>query len=120
MATMLAFLPDEIMLVIPLALGCLVMLRLLTVGRAMGILIALIAVLSVIPFLVGILDFLPVWALTAAMIFFAFSLISTLSSVLLGKGVSDYFLGSILHDLLLLPFRAVRWLIFIFLWRTRA
>jgi len=110
MAALLALLPDEVLYLIPFGLGFLVMLRLLSLGRALGILLAFAAIIALLPFVSSLLDRLPLWLLILVVIFFGYSLLRALTGVALGKGVSDQFFGMILHDVFLMPFRIVRWI----------
>lgn len=105
MTTLLAFLPDEAYVLVPVALGLLVILRVLRLGRAMGILGALMIFAFLGPFISAIMGALPLWLLMILGAFFLYGLIHAISGAALGGGVRDQLLGSLLRDLLFLPFR---------------
>jgi len=110
MGALLAFLPDKFLLLVPLGLGILVILRLVSFGQAITILFGLVAMIALVPFVSSLLDCLPFWLLAMILFFFGYSLVKSVSSALLGKGVTDHLLGSILYSVFLLPFRAIRWI----------
>lgn len=105
MTTLLAFLPEETYALVPVALGLLVILRVLRLGRAVGILGSLLAFAFLGPFIAAILEALPLWLLVIVGAFFLYGLIHAISGAALGGGVRDQLLGSLLRDLLFLPFR---------------
>ena len=119
MAALFAFLPDEVLILIPLGLGILVMLKILSVGRAMGMLFVLIAIIASMPFVASIFDFLPVWVLLLLLIFFGYSLVKTLTGAAFGRGVRDHFFGNILYGIFLIPFRIMRWVFLTIFRRVR-
>lgn len=105
MTALIAFLPDEAYMLIPIGLGILVILRVLSLGRAIGILGLLLAFVLIGPFLSGLLEFLPLWALLILMFFFLYGLIHGLTGAAVGEGVRDHFFGNILYGLFLLPLK---------------
>ncbi|MFH1148102.1 MAG: hypothetical protein V1736_10405 [Pseudomonadota bacterium] len=118
MGILLTFLPDEFLILVPLGLGILVILRIVTFGQAISILLGLFIMIALMPFVSSLLDCLPFWLLAILILFLGYSLVKSVSSALLGRGVTDHLFGSILYDLVLLPFRVTRWIFRTVLGRT--
>jgi len=111
MTALLAFMPDEMLVLVPVVLGLLVMTRLIPAGVAFSILISLSIMIAMIPLISSILDFLPLWALILMLVIFGYSIAMSILSVALGKGVTDYFFGRMIYDIFLFPFRLLRWIL---------
>jgi hypothetical protein len=111
MGALIAFLPDEAMILIPLGLGFLVLFRVLSFTRAIVLLAGLCLILALIPFLGGLLVMLPIWALVLMMVLVVYSIARSVSNSALGKGVTDHFFGSLVYDLFVMPFRLIGWVL---------
>ena len=101
----LTFLPDEALILVPVAAGFLVILGLLKPGKAFSIIGGLVLLLILTPFIAAIFDALPLWICIIALIWFGYSIAKALSDTVMGKGVADHFWGSLLFALFCLPFR---------------
>jgi hypothetical protein len=84
MTALLAFLPEEAYALIPVGLGILVILQVLSLGRAMGILGLLTAFVLLGPFISAIMEALPLWVLVVLMVFFLYSITHALFGAGLG------------------------------------
>ena len=99
------------MILVPVGMGFFVILGLISAGRAVGFLCILMAMMALAPFVESLMDTLPLWILIAIGVFFSFSIIHAVASLLLGKGVSDNFLGLLVFELFMAPFRLLRWML---------
>ena len=120
MTYLLAFLPDEFFILIIAGLAFLVMFQIVSIGRALGIIFLLGIIIALTPIISSLMEVLPIWVLILILFCFIFAMIRFVSGALLGKGVSDHVIGSIVHDLFLIPFRIIRWFIQIIARRARA
>jgi hypothetical protein len=107
------FIPEEAMILVPVGLGFLVMLGLIPAGRAVGLLGILVLMLALAPFVESLVDILPLWVLLGILVVFGFSLLRAISSLVLGRGVADNFLGLLVFEVFMAPFRLLRWMLII-------
>ena len=119
MGALIAFLPDEALILIPIGIGFLVVFRVLSFAQAISLLAGLCVILALIPFLESLLQMLPIWALLLLMVLVVYSIARSVSNSALGKGVTDHFFGSLVYDLFLLPFRIIGWVFRTLLRRDR-
>lgn len=105
MTPLFALLPEEAYVLIPVGLGLLLILRVLSIGRAMGILGLLLAFALLSPILTGLMNALPLWLLIMLMGIFLYFIVHMLTGAALGKGVRDHFFALILYGIFIQPFR---------------
>ena len=119
MTALLLFLPEEALVLLPLLLGFLVMFRVISFGRAVLLVIGLGVMLALIPVFSSLLEALPLWLIILLVIVCGYGLLKTAAATVMGKGVSDHFIGSVLYDIFLLPFRLIGWFLRILFGRAR-
>ena len=119
MTALLLFLPDEAFVLLPLVIGFLVMFRVLSLGQALLLIVGIGAMFALMPIFSSLLESLPMWLIILLVIVCGFGFLKAVAAALMGKGVSDHFIGSVLHDIFLLPFRLIRWFFRILFRRAR-
>ena len=102
---LMALLPAEALVLLPVILGILVILRIVSIGKAITGIAVLFAIIAVIPILGNLLDFLPFWALILIAVIAGYSIVYAITSLVLGKGVTDHVFGEIIFNFLRLPFK---------------
>jgi hypothetical protein len=105
MGALLAFLPDEAMILVPVALGLMVIIGLFPAHRALSM-VVILAAFSILMWIIGdCLDFLPLWALLLMMVWFGYWLVRSLAGLFLGKNVADHMIANLLSFLMIAPLR---------------
>jgi hypothetical protein len=105
MTALLAFLPEEAMVLLPVALGLMVILGRLPATKAISVVLLLAAVGALMPVLGESLGMLPLWVLLLLMGWFGYALVRSLAGLFLGKNVADHLIANLLSFLLIAPFR---------------
>jgi hypothetical protein len=100
--------PEEAMILVPVGLGFLVMLGLISGGRAAGLLLLFVLLMALAPFVESLMDTLPLWLLLLMLAVFGFSMLRAAASLTLGRGVADNFLGMLVFAVFMAPFRMLR------------
>ena len=111
MRALLAFLPEEFLILIPIGIGFLVMFRILSLARAVSLLATICVFIALFPFLESLLDTFPFWVLVLLMFFIIYSMFQSLCRLVLGKGVADHFIGRLVFAGFVLPFRIIGWIL---------
>jgi predicted membrane protein len=96
------------MILVPVGLGFLVMLGLISGGRAAGLLLLFVLLMALAPFVESLMDTLPLWLLLLMLAVFGFSMLRAAASLTLGRGVADNFLGMLVFAVFMAPFRMLR------------
>lgn len=104
---LLAFLPDQAYPVLITGIGLALILGIITRSAAFSILgtIILFALLS--PFIDALFDMLPLWLLLLIMLWVGFTLFRFVIGGLFGREAAGHFMGRVLYDIFILPFRVV-------------
>lgn len=104
---LLAFMPDNFLLIVLVFVGIALTLGIFSRQKAFNYIkiIVLFALLS--PFLYAVFDQLPAWLLILLMVGFIFSIARVLLNALFGKGATDQFVGQVMFALFSLPFRII-------------
>ena len=92
---------------LPVILGILVILRVVSIGKALTALAVFLAIIVALPMLGNMLDFLPFWVLVSLILIAGYVIIYAITSLVLGKGVTDHVFGEIIFNFLRLPFKLV-------------
>ena len=92
---------------LPVILGILVILRVVSIGKALTALAVFLAIIVALPMLGNMLDFLPFWVLVSLILIAGYAIIYAITSLVLGKGVTDHVFGEIIFNFLRLPFKLV-------------
>ena len=90
---------------LPVILGVLVILRVVSIGKAITALVVLLAITAALPMLGNMFDFLPFWVLILFVLIAGYAIIYAITSRVLGKGVTDHVFGEIIFNFLRLPFK---------------
>lgn len=102
---LLALLPDEAVILIPMGLGLMIMFRIISFSGAMTILGSVLLMYLLSPFVFSLLDQSPNWVVYGLLLLFSFSLLRAILQALVGKGATDHFVGNLLFALFMQPFR---------------
>lgn len=105
MWSILALVPDEAFILVPVALGFMIMLRMISFSGAISILGGILLIVIISPFAASLLDQSPDWVVYGLLLLFGFSLLRWILQALVGKGAADHFVGSLIFALFLLPFQ---------------
>ena len=92
---------------LPVILGILVILRVVSIGKALTALAVLLAITAALPMLGNMLDILPFWILILLIFIVGYAIIYAITRLVLGKGVTDHVFGEIIFNFLRLPFKLV-------------
>jgi len=111
LAFLLSILPESFWILIIAFAGIGLMLGIISRQVAFGIIGIIILRALLMPFVDSLFDALPLWVLILLMIGFWFWLIRWGFSLLLGKRTADHFVAMILHDIFLLPFKLIKFLV---------
>ena len=113
MGTLLMLIPPEAYVLLIVISGVLIMVGLKTVG--LGILGFVFLACIFGPLIEGLMDMLPNWAFLLLLVFLFLSLLK----MVLGRGVFDHLVGSLLFTVLMVPFRMVGFVLRSFFFRRR-
>jgi len=102
--TLLMFIPEEAYALVLVFVGLLMIIGFRQLALQVFGTVLLLAFFG--PFIDAIIDALPPWLFALLMFCFVVSLVR----LIFGRGVSDRLISNLLYDLLMAPFRFMRWL----------
>ena len=107
MSWVLAFLPDQAIVLVIMAIGLALICGFVNARRAFALIggIALMLVLS--PFIGALINALPSWLLLGLLVFLGLSLLRAISNFSIGTRSTDHMVGILAADVIRLGFRAV-------------
>lgn len=103
--TLLMFIPEEAYVLALVGAGLLMIIGFRQLALTLFGTILFLALFG--PFIDAIVESLPPWLFAILMLCFVISLIR----MIFGRGVSDRLISNLLYDLLMAPFRFMRWLL---------
>jgi len=105
---LLSFIPDSFLILVIVFAGFALMLRIISPGTAFRIIGVVILIAMLMPFVDSLFESLPLWILLLMIMVFALSLFRGLLNMIFGRGATDEFVGHLMYDLFMLPFRIIR------------
>lgn len=105
----LAFLPDQAMVLVIMGIGLVLMLGIINLRRALSLVGGLMLLLVLSPFVESLIGSLPWWITIFLIVMIGLSLLRTISSALIGRGASDEMVGTLAADVVRGGFRLLIW-----------
>lgn len=111
MDLLLFLIPDEMLPLLIMGIGFALIFRLVSVGWAIGFIASLVILHLLSPFIESLIgsfiDGLNVWVITLLMILLMFYCLRLVLTLPLGREGASIFLGRLMYDIFLLPFRVM-------------
>ena len=107
---LLTILPENYWIIIIVFAAIGLMVGIISKQAAFGVMGTIVLLALAMPFVDALLGSLDLWLLMLIMIVFGFMLIRWTFNLLFGQRTTDHLAALILHDIILLPFRFIRYL----------
>jgi hypothetical protein len=110
MTMILSLIPQELWILVLLGAAFAVIFGIISRGAIVGIIVTMVIFAIVGPIFWSWFDSLPAWVSTLLTIIFVLTTISWIITLLFGKRTGSHFMALILHDIVLAPFRVMRFM----------
>ncbi len=119
----LAFLPDQAMVLLIIGIGFALMFRIINLRGAISLLAGLVIVILLSPFVEAVVESLPWWITILLLLIIGLSLLRAVSGTLIGSRATDEMVGSLGADVVRGALRFLFWLLAapfrVFIWALR-
>jgi hypothetical protein len=102
---LMALIPDEALILVPVGLAFMIMFQIISFSGAMTLLGSVLLVYLLAPFVSCLLDRFPDWVVYGLLLLLSFSLLRAMLQALVGRGATDHFVGNLLFALFMQPVR---------------
>jgi hypothetical protein len=111
MGMLLCLIPQELWILVLIGTAFAVIFGLVPRGAIVGVVVGMLVLSIVGPIIGSLISALPSWISTILMIVFGLTVINWIITLIFGKRTGGHLTALLLHDIVLAPFRAVRFLL---------